>query len=92
MGRGKSNEGGEPISIRISPELRAKIDEAAKGLQLSVHDTMRKSMKLGLAYYRSIGYDEESVLLAQAGPKNLLAMGASLSEEPAEYGKAKRKA
>lgn len=57
MGRGKSNEGGEPLSIRISPELRQQITEAAGALGLSEHDVMRRAMRLGLRYLRSIGYE-----------------------------------
>lgn len=63
MGRKKSDEAGTPISIRLSAELQAQLEYAAKQLHLSVHDVMRKTMRLGLKHYERIGWDEESAVL-----------------------------
>lgn len=92
VGRRKSNEGGEPLSIRISPELRAQITEAAKALNISEHDAMRQAMRLGLRYLRSISYDVDGVLLSLAKPGTMTALASTLSEDPVPYKAGKRTA
>lgn len=62
MGRRKSEEAGQPVSIRISPELQTQLEHAAKMLKLSVHDVMRKCMRVGLKHDERIGWDEETAV------------------------------
>jgi hypothetical protein len=61
MGR-RPTEQGDPISIRLKASLVEHLTEAANQLDLSLHDTMRQCMKIGLADLKAINYDIASTI------------------------------
>ena len=85
MGRQKTAPG-NPLSIRISEKLLAKLDKAKAELDLSLHDTMREAMKIGLADLESIGYDTAGAVVQQAKNINTRVVEiAMVAEDPAHY-------
>lgn len=67
MGRQKTTAG-QPVSIRISDRLMSDLDAAKEELELSLHDTMRQSMKVGLEMLKRCDYDLASTVV-DAGSK-----------------------
>ncbi len=62
MGR-RSTEQGDPISIRLKKSLVDDLKQAAKQLDLSLHDTIRKCLRIGLAELERIDFDEVKLLI-----------------------------
>lgn len=62
MGR-RATESGEPLSIRLKSSLVEELTAAGKELELSLHDTIRQCLKIGLEDLRRIDYDLASVVV-----------------------------
>lgn len=65
MGRKPSKGAGSPVSIRLADDLQTKLETAAFSLEMSVHDTMRLAMKIGLKHFQKINYDLAGAVSAQ---------------------------
>ncbi len=66
MGRRKSTDGGEPISLRVSDKLMAKLTHATEQLGKPLSEVMRDAMELGLRDLQEIGYDTIGAIAAAA--------------------------
>jgi hypothetical protein len=65
MGR-RPTEQGDPISIRLKATLVAQLTHAADELELSLHDTMRQCMKIGLEDLKRCNYNLAGAIVDQA--------------------------
>lgn len=81
MGR-RATEQGDPISIRLKGSLVEHLTQAANQLDLSLHDTMRQCMKIGLEDLRRCDYDLAGAVVTQAHAQEIPLY---LREDPQPY-------
>lgn len=87
MGR-RTTEQGNPVSIRLKKSLLDDLAHAAEQLDLSLHDTMRKCLKIGLAELERINFDEIKLIIESKLPTSREDPGrdiALLAEKPVNY-------
>jgi hypothetical protein len=59
-----------PVTVRMSPELQAQLDECAHKTGMKTTDLMRLCMRIGMEHFRRIDYDTAKLIVEAVASQN----------------------
>jgi hypothetical protein len=59
-----------PVTVRMSPELQAQLDECAHKTGMKTTDLMRLCMRIGMEHFRRIDYDTAKCIVEAVATQN----------------------